>query len=130
MNMNVALLFIAIVLSWYIANVISCAIICEVYKEAEIAKGYVFLMPLISVLVFFHFLRTERSDSIPRYRMALSYLFFPGKNVAVAECCAAMCKDRKRKVVYDPIKQYHLVPRISSCADFFGRKMSNSYFMQ
>ena len=132
--MSIMLLVFAIILSLYIANVISCSIICEVYEEAQIAKNYVFIMPIVVVLVLFCFLFSdidwEIDCELTRLQLAVSYIFFPGKNVAVVECFAAACKENTRKLAFKSDNRNNSIPRVRSCADFFGDKILNLYSAQ
>lgn len=125
--MDIFFLFFLSLSALYIANVISCTVIREVYEEAEIPTVFLFITPLLVVVLFFYFLFADQSKNFSRVRMAFLYLFMPAKNVSIMECLAEAYKERRRKIIYRPTWQRPYVPRVSVFANFMGVKVSDFY---
>lgn len=121
-------LIVIAVLAIYFANVISCAVLCEVLESCEMAKTYIFIMPLIVAGIFFYYI-VEGGDRHSRFKEIQSFLRIPAKNMLMVECFARICKERKRKVVVRAKHDVTIIPQISFFAEFFEGNKKYGYYL-
>lgn len=121
--MKVAFILGVTLIAIYAANVICCKVFCEMDENAEIAKHLVYIMPFLVVSAFFHFAFTDQVKKYSRIQKAIGFISVPAKNYFVVQCCAEVCREKNRSVIYNKNCIDVSIPKMSKIVGCFENEM-------
>ena len=122
--MNSVLFAVVILCFIYIANVLCCAVICEAENEMGQIRRFIFLVPLVNVLMFFYFLLFKQHKAHSHLQYAFAFLRIPAKNYLVIMVLAQSLAEYNRRVVTKSVQPVLTPPRILAFANLYKKQVS------
>lgn len=118
------MVIIGILVMIYIANVLSCVIICEAQHEGALVRQKAFMIPFLNVGMFLFYLFSKQ-DERSGLQYALKYLKTPAKNYLIVNVLAQLAQTNKKKTVTKNKRSVRFTfPEITAFTSLFEKQVA------